>query len=322
MPDNQVKSGDSSPSHPVAFPFRITWEPLYGNFPETSRCKALVKASGSGIWNRPIAKPDTAWSMVIPKMPQMRPKRTRVLEIPAAVAKTEPRESKVVDSRAFFAFFGPAAALAACLALLLIQGLPRRRMIVMEASEVPWPVATSSELERHNLLDVSKAANEPVERAGEITPTRRTVPTPQRRAEPALPIPAHPRVMTGIPIEPPVQAPVRLSEPAVYRPQPNLEPLLAEGFESSRVLKKVKPIYPEAAMAERVQGTVRLKATINKDGTVQEAVPETGPAMLFDAATAAVRRWTFMPARLNGDPVEDVIHVNIAFAIVSPDQQR
>ncbi len=88
------------------------------------------------------------------------------------------------------------------------------------------------------------------------------------------------------------------------------------GFESSRVLTKVKPIYPEAATLAQVQGTVRLRAAIGKDGLVQSVELESGPAMLFQAASDAVRQWRFLPARLNGDPVEDVTHINVTFTLV------
>ncbi len=88
------------------------------------------------------------------------------------------------------------------------------------------------------------------------------------------------------------------------------------GFESSRVLTKVKPIYPEAAAAAEVQGTVRLRATIDTNGVVEAVELESGPAMLFQAASDAVRQWRFLPARLNGDSVEDVTHINVTFTLV------
>ena len=88
-----------------------------------------------------------------------------------------------------------------------------------------------------------------------------------------------------------------------------------EGFESSRVLKKAPPIYPDPAITGRVQGTVRLKATIAKDGTVQNIEVMSGPALLVQAAEDAVRRWTFLPARYRGEIVEDVTHVTVNFAL-------
>lgn len=88
------------------------------------------------------------------------------------------------------------------------------------------------------------------------------------------------------------------------------------GFEGSRVISKVKPIYPQVAKLAQVQGTVRLKATIATDGSVQTVELESGPALLAEAAIEAVRLWTFLPATRNGTPVEDVTHIDLSFALV------
>jgi len=251
--------------------------------------------------------------MVVPKMQRMPPRRARVLEIPAPGRKAlPPVPSKVVESRELLAFFGPAAALAACLALLFIQFVPKQRMVTVQLSDIPRFIFESREP-----AAVPKTS-EPVEPAPEVAVRRPERIAPVPRLEPAPAVTEPPRA-TELPELP--APPVRLSEPAVYRPEPAPMPMATEGFESSRVLKKVKPVYPEAATAERVQGTVRLKATIGKDGMVEKVMPESGPPLLFEAASSAVRQWTFLPARLNGDPVEDVIHINIGFAIMSPGQQ-
>ena len=204
--------------------------------------------------------------------------------------------------------------------LLLFQFVPANRMKVVHPSAIPRAMYRLSRPEA--LPDVPAAA--PAEPAQELAVAKGSAATAVPRLESVPPIPEAPRV-ERLP-EPPALSsepatPAALSETAVYRPPPTPEPVLTQGFESSQVLKKVKPIYPEPATAQRVQGTVRLKATINKEGAVERVVPESGPAMLYDAASTAVRQWTFLPARLNGDPVEDVIHINIGFAIVAPGQQ-
>ena len=89
-----------------------------------------------------------------------------------------------------------------------------------------------------------------------------------------------------------------------------------DAFESSRVLTKVKPVYPPAATLASVEGTVRVKATIGKDGNVQAVELVTGPPMLVQAAIDAVRQWKFLPATHNGTPVEDEIHINISFGLL------
>jgi periplasmic protein TonB len=316
MAEHQGRSGDSPPSRPVAFQFKVTWSSLYASFPETSRSRALVKTERAHLRDTTADRAVAGWSMVVPRM--QRPQRARVLEIPAP--REEPRTSKVVESQELFAFFAPAAALAACLVLLLFQFVPANRLTIVHPSAIPRAIFHS-----HRPDVVSDAAPAaPTEPAPEVAVTRSSERTlrPAIESAPLIPEPTRATPTLAPPaIAPAPAAPVALSETAVYRPPPTPEPILTQGFESSRVLKKVKPIYPELATTQRVQGTVRLKATINKEGAVEKVVPESGPAMLYDAASTAVRQWTFLPARLNGDPVEDVIHINIGFAILSPGQQ-
>jgi len=114
-----------------------------------------------------------------------------------------------------------------------------------------------------------------------------------------------------------VAASARVPAPAMHGLDSASRPsIMLAGFESSRVLTRVKPIYPEAAAAAQVQGTVRLRATIDTNGMVGVVELESGPAVLFQAASEAVRQWRFLPARLNGDPVEDVTHINVTFTLV------
>jgi periplasmic protein TonB len=89
-----------------------------------------------------------------------------------------------------------------------------------------------------------------------------------------------------------------------------------EDFQSSRIISKVKPVYPEIARLAKVEGTVRFKAIIGADGTVQNLALESGPTMLAQAAIEAIRQWTFLPATRNGDPVEDTIHIDVGFTLI------
>ncbi len=91
-----------------------------------------------------------------------------------------------------------------------------------------------------------------------------------------------------------------------------------EDFQSSLVISKVKPVYPEVARLASVQGTVRLRATIGPDGSVQAAEAESGPPLLVQAAIDAVRQWKFLPARRNGQSVEDETHIDLSFVLVKP----
>ncbi len=89
-----------------------------------------------------------------------------------------------------------------------------------------------------------------------------------------------------------------------------------DDFQSSLVIGKVKPVYPEVARLALVQGTVRLKATIGTDGSVDALELVSGPPLLAQAAIEAVRQWRFLPATRNGVRVEDETHVDVSFTLV------
>jgi TonB family protein len=81
-----------------------------------------------------------------------------------------------------------------------------------------------------------------------------------------------------------------------------------------RKVRDVLPVYPSAARAAGVTGTVTLEATISEDGTVQNAHVVRSVPMLDDAALGAVRQWLYRPTRLNGVPVAVTMTATVRFA--------
>ena len=67
-------------------------------------------------------------------------------------------------------------------------------------------------------------------------------------------------------------------------------------------VSRAQPIYPESAMAAGTEGFVELTFTVNSKGTVQDVkVLRSQPAKIFDdAAIAAVKKWVYTPAMLDG----------------------
>ena len=55
-------------------------------------------------------------------------------------------------------------------------------------------------------------------------------------------------------------------------------------------------IYPPAALAQGIEGTVTLRVTVADDGRVATADPVSGPEALRGAALDAVRQWQFAPS--------------------------
>ena len=85
--------------------------------------------------------------------------------------------------------------------------------------------------------------------------------------------------------------------------------------QSANLIRKVTPIYPSGAKADRIQGTVRFTAVIAKDGNIQTLTPLSGHPLLVDAAQQAVQQWTYKPTLLNGQPVEVVTTIDVNFTL-------
>jgi TonB family protein len=84
-------------------------------------------------------------------------------------------------------------------------------------------------------------------------------------------------------------------------------------LQAGKLIKKVAPIYPPMAAATRVQGTVRFKAIIAKDGTIQNLQTVSGPSLLVKAAADAVKQWVYQPTVLNGQPMEVQTQIEVNF---------
>ena len=86
--------------------------------------------------------------------------------------------------------------------------------------------------------------------------------------------------------------------------------------QSTMILSKTPPMYPQLAKSARVSGVVHLAVVIAKDGTVQEIHSLGGPALLIQAAMDAVKQWVYQPTLLNGQPVsvETVVDVNFTLS--------
>ena len=81
-----------------------------------------------------------------------------------------------------------------------------------------------------------------------------------------------------------------------------------------RILRIVKPVYPEVALRARIRGLVVLRVLVSENGSPEQIQVVKGAAGgLTEAAVSAVRRWTFEPARRNGQPVRAWTTVPIPF---------
>jgi len=79
------------------------------------------------------------------------------------------------------------------------------------------------------------------------------------------------------------------------------------------LIRRVDPVYPEAARRANLQGVVVLDAIISADGTVVNLHPVSGPDALVSAAMDAARWWRFRPYRFRGEPAAVETTLSVEF---------
>lgn len=86
-------------------------------------------------------------------------------------------------------------------------------------------------------------------------------------------------------------------------------------FQQGRLIHREPPNYPENARRAHLQGTVRLKALISREGAVKDLQVLEGHCWLAQSAIKAVEKWRYSPFMLNGEPVEVVTTIDVVFTL-------
>ncbi len=81
-----------------------------------------------------------------------------------------------------------------------------------------------------------------------------------------------------------------------------------------KLVHKVDPVYPDAALGTGIGGDVMLTSRITKEGTVENVKVISGPQLLASAAADAIRRWRYEPYLLDGKPVDVQTTMTVRFA--------
>jgi len=79
----------------------------------------------------------------------------------------------------------------------------------------------------------------------------------------------------------------------------------------------VQPVYPELARQAEVEGMIRVRVLVGKDGRVNDVHLDSSIPMLDDAAIAAARKWVFKPALSNNRPVAVWIARELRFRLAA-----
>jgi TonB family protein len=85
--------------------------------------------------------------------------------------------------------------------------------------------------------------------------------------------------------------------------------------QAARLIQRVQPSYPESARKEHLQGIVKLRALITKDGSVQHLYVIQGYCSLAESSIEAVKKWRYTPTMLLGRPVEVDTQINVIFSL-------
>lgn len=95
--------------------------------------------------------------------------------------------------------------------------------------------------------------------------------------------------------------------------------LVGGNVQATKLIRQVKPPYPEEARMAGVHGSVELVAVIGADGKLAAVrmVKSLGYG-LDEAAISAVRQWRYEPTLLNGRPVEVTTNISVNFELSQP----
>ena len=75
--------------------------------------------------------------------------------------------------------------------------------------------------------------------------------------------------------------------------------------------------YPQGPHAARIAGDVRVKCVLNRDGSITEAIPQSGHPLLAKAAAANAKLWRF--ASTDSEPTRPShVIVRFRFRLVQP----
>ena len=93
-------------------------------------------------------------------------------------------------------------------------------------------------------------------------------------------------------------------------------------FTQARYRETPQPHYPDSARREGKEGRVLLRVLVDEEGRSKmiEVNTSSGHDMLDQAATEALKKWRFVPARASGKPVETWVKVPIEFQLSNAKQ--
>lgn len=93
------------------------------------------------------------------------------------------------------------------------------------------------------------------------------------------------------------------------------QPKAGQDVQPATLIHRVNPDYPDSWKRQGIQGTVHLRATIAKDGSVRDVKVIDGDPLLAKSAENALKKWRYKPTMVNGEPVDVQTNIAIVFAL-------
>ena len=87
------------------------------------------------------------------------------------------------------------------------------------------------------------------------------------------------------------------------------------GYEPAVIVERLSPRYSVEARARHLQGTVRIRAVIGKDGVPRGIARVSGDPTLAQIAMDAIALWRYAPATIDGEPVESEVILPVDFQL-------
>ncbi|MCK9740651.1 energy transducer TonB [Pseudomonas syringae] len=168
-------------------------------------------------------------------------------------------------------------------------------------------------------------APEPPAPAPAPRPEPAPTPAPPEPKPAELPKPkAQPRTALSKPVAKPAAPAPSIAAPtptpaaaSAQRPAPAASQTTTAPIGRAGYLNNPPPVYPPAAARRHQEGTTMLRVHVLPNGRTDQVqvLQSSGVPALDDAAQAAVRQWTFIPAKRGDTPVEGWVNVPMAFKL-------
>ncbi len=185
---------------------------------------------------------------------------------------------------------------------------PRREVIPDPPVQIPTPVSAPRVESPAAVAATSPETTVPPERSSQTDAQAR------RRGEPTGP------AVDAFPGPGPAPRPAAAGPPVAAPPGPTATARVPEGVSQlarPRGGYQVKPSYPASARRLGVEGTTLLRVYVAADGRVTDVQVDqsAGHPDLDQAATDAVRRWSFEPGRRGAEPVGMWVRLPVQFVL-------